>query len=111
MPFSANTRITRDFHLPPKAVSPYSKGQRISFSNFGVYMPSFPPFSLLPNYKRNLEFSSCYEIYEWLINFLYVPLPKFWRYTERVLDREPIHKTEVRTMNVKAYLKITMKIA
>ena len=33
----ANTQMTLDFHLPPKTDSPYSKGHRISFSNFGLY--------------------------------------------------------------------------
>ncbi len=37
LPFSANTQIILDFHLPPKTDSPYSKGHRISFSNLGLY--------------------------------------------------------------------------
>lgn len=35
VPFSLRTQIILDFHLPPNTLSPYSSGQRISFSVLG----------------------------------------------------------------------------
>ena len=32
--FAASTQMMRDFHLPPNTLSPYSSGQRMSFSSF-----------------------------------------------------------------------------